>query len=72
VEGGFHRLREVINVVVTSVLQTAAGRMIFARLDSPFSGDNHSGVDSRKNTASSNGGRAILDLEVSHSVREKA
>ena len=31
VEGGRKRMGETITVVVTSVLQTAAGRMIFAK-----------------------------------------
>ncbi|WP_446715273.1 TRAM domain-containing protein [Caloramator sp. Dgby_cultured_2] len=32
VEGGKKYVGEVVDVVVTSVLQTAAGRMIFAKL----------------------------------------
>jgi uncharacterized protein YacL len=32
VEGGQNEYNKPVNVVVTSVIQTAAGRMIFARL----------------------------------------
>ena len=31
VEGGLKRIGETISVIVTSALQTAAGRMIFAK-----------------------------------------
>jgi len=34
-EGGVHHLGEIVRLTVTSVLQTSAGRMIFARLDPP-------------------------------------
>ncbi len=33
IEGGRHRINATLNVVVTSTLQTQAGRMIFARVD---------------------------------------
>lgn len=36
VEGGRKYIGEVIDVVVTSVLQTAAGRMIFAKQKDAF------------------------------------
>ena len=32
-EGGRERLGEIVDLTVTSVLQTSAGRMIFGRLD---------------------------------------
>ena len=32
VEGGKKRIGDLVEVIVTSVLQTAAGRMIFARI----------------------------------------
>jgi uncharacterized protein YacL len=34
-EQGFHHLGETVRLIVTSVLQTSAGRMIFGRLDQP-------------------------------------
>jgi uncharacterized protein YacL len=34
-EHGLHHLGEMVRLVVTSVLQTSAGRMIFGRLDTP-------------------------------------
>lgn len=34
-ENGLHHLGEMVRLVVTSVLQTSAGRMIFGRLDGP-------------------------------------
>ncbi len=33
IEGGRHRINATLNVVVTSTLQTQAGRMIFAKVD---------------------------------------
>ena len=33
IEGGRHRINATLNVVVTSTLQTQAGRMLFAKVD---------------------------------------
>jgi uncharacterized protein YacL len=35
VEGARHRVGEMLDIIVTSVLQTAAGKMVFAKLKSP-------------------------------------
>ena len=35
VEGGRERLNQTVGVIVTSTLQTQAGRMIFAKFDGP-------------------------------------
>ena len=55
VEGGISRLREEVDVVVTSVLQTAAGRMIFARMKT----EDYHPVSNRQEA-----GPNVVDLDV--------
>lgn len=67
VEEGYSHLREEVDVVVTSMLQTQAGRMIFARLAVPeetqeFGKDR----DGRRQQNP----RKVVDLDVSQSGRE--
>ena len=58
VEDGRKHLNETMNVMVTSVLQTAAGKMIFARIrtDDEFDSDDYSGGSPRPGGGGSNGG----------------
>ena len=41
---GFTHIGEVVNIAVTSVLQTSAGRMVFGRFESTVSAENGAGA----------------------------
>lgn len=59
VEQGVHHLGEIVRMIVTSVLQTSAGRMIFGRLEgAPTGGSSASGRGSQHSPAESGGRHA--------------
>ena len=62
VEDGIGRLREEVDVVVTSMLQTQAGRMIFGRL----AGTNNSHIEESRSSQidRKDDVRKVVDLEL--------
>jgi uncharacterized protein YacL len=57
VEQGVHHLGEIVRMVVTSVLQTSAGRMIFGRLEgAPTGGSSSSSARGSHHSAAESGG----------------
>lgn len=57
VEQGVHHLGEIVRMIVTSVLQTSAGRMIFGRLEGAPSGGSSSGPRGAPQAPAESGGR---------------
>jgi len=51
VEGGRRHIGETLDVIVTSVLQTVAGKMIFAEVRSSANGDEEGGSSMRSGSA---------------------